>query len=287
MAKQHYTRRELALKMIPVLVRWAQASWDQPHYYEDLSIAIGYGSNQIGGILGVIKDILDEVSNQYDTRIPPLNALVQSKKSHLPADGFDYVIPNYSSLSSASKSGEVRKLNNLAHLYDWDWVLNALGLEPAKIFSDEDIQKLKTKALHGYGKGEGEQHKSLKRYIASHPDSIGIHCATFIETEYTLPSGDRLDVFIEQKNGDRWAVEVKPSTSSDEDVTRGIFQCVKYTAVMNALRTVEYRKYENYAILVIGGKMSEQNKKLANDLRVRYIDNFIYHSSKHDEDIRE
>lgn len=275
MARQHYTRRELALKMIPVLIRWAQASWDKPHYYADLSAAIDYGSNQIGDVLGEIKDVLDEVTQKYGKQIPPLNALVQSKSTKLPSDGFDYVIPNYSKLSPASKAGEVAKLNLSAHEYDWDWVLEALELEPAKIFTETDIKKLREKSYVGYGKGEGLEHKAIKEYIANHPESIGIKKkVVYKETEQPLPSGDQLDVYFEFRNGNRMAVEVKPSTSPNEDVFRGILQCVKYQSVMDALRSVEYGNYENDTRLVIGGKMSEANKKLANDLGIVFIEEF-------------
>ena len=30
------------MKMIPVLIHWAQYSWETPHYYSDLSNAIGH-----------------------------------------------------------------------------------------------------------------------------------------------------------------------------------------------------------------------------------------------------
>ena len=275
MATKHYTRRELALKMIPVLIRWAQASWDKPHYYADLSAAIDYGSNQIGDVLGEIKDVLDEVMQKSGKQIPPLNALVQSKSTKLPSDGFDYVIPNYSKLSPASKAGEVAKLNLSAHEFDWDWVLEALELEPAKIFTETDIKKLRGKSYVGYGRGEGPEHKAIKEFISDHPESIGIKKkVVFKETEYPLPSGDQLDVYLKFRNGNRMAVEVKPSTSPNEDITRGIFQCVKYLAVMDALRAVEYGNYENSTLLVIGGKMSMGNRKLANDLGIKFIEEF-------------
>lgn len=47
------TNREWALKMIPVLVRWAQGAWDKPHYYSDLTAAVGHKTNQIGNVMGV------------------------------------------------------------------------------------------------------------------------------------------------------------------------------------------------------------------------------------------
>jgi hypothetical protein len=45
------TNREWAMKAIPLLVRWAQATWDKPHYYSDLKIAIGHNTNQLGRVL--------------------------------------------------------------------------------------------------------------------------------------------------------------------------------------------------------------------------------------------
>lgn len=273
MATQHYTRRDLALMMIPVLIRWAQASWDKPHYYADLSAAIGYGSNQIGDALGEIKDVLDEVAKKYKKIIPPLNALVQSKSTKLPSDGFDYVIPGYSNLSPASKAGEVAKLNQNAHDYNWDWVLKALELEPAKLFTEKELKKLTKKSKAGYGRGEGEEHKALKNIIYTNPEAVGIKNVVFAEKEHDLPSGDRIDVYFELKNGNRVAVEVKPTTP-EEDVTRGIFQCVKYKAVMDALRTVEYGRYENDTLLVVSRPISDANKRLAADLGIRFIEDF-------------
>lgn len=57
-------------------------------------------------------------------------------------------------------------------------------------------------------------------------------------TEKRLPSGDSLDVYF-QNDEERVAVEVKPATSDRADLTRGIFQCVKYTAVLRAQAIAE------------------------------------------------
>ena len=266
------TNREWALKMIPVLVRWAQGAWDKPHYYSDLTAAVGHKTNQIGNVMGIIQDIIDELQEQFDKKIPTLNCLVFSKSTDLPSDGFDYVIKNYSKLSPDSKKGEVRKLNLQAHLYDWEWVLDALGLQPAKIFTSEELSKMKS-YNHGSG-GEGKEHKSIKEYIRSHPESIGIKKINFAETEHNLLSGDRLDVYFECKGNKHIAVEVKPSTSPEDDITRGIFQCVKYQAVMDAGRVADYGNYNNEVILVIAGIMSAKNKQLANDLAINYIEKF-------------
>jgi hypothetical protein len=173
-------------------------------------------------------------------------------------------------------------LNLEAHLYDWKWVLDALGLKPAKIYSSEDFKKMKSS---GYGAGGGgKEHKSIKEYICAHPESIGIKKVEFAETEHILLSGDRLDVYFEYKDRKRKgqkllqnrhvAVEVKPSTAPEEDITRGIFQCVKYQAVMDAARIADYGNYDNEVILVLAGEMSKNNKQLAQDLDINFIENF-------------
>ena len=266
------TNREWALKMIPVLVRWAQGAWDKPHYYSDLTATVGHKTNQIGKVMRAIQDIIDDLQKKSGKKIPTLNCLVSSKSSDLPSDGFDYVIKNYSKLSHDSQKGEVRKLNLLAHLYDWEWVLNSLGLQPAKIFSSDDLSRLKS-SNHGFG-GEGKEHKSIKEFICSHPESIGLKKVISAKTEYDLLSGDKLDVYFECRGNKHIAIEVKPSSSPEYDITRGIFQCVKYQAIMDAARVADYGNYNNEVVLVMAGIMSAKNKQLANDLAINYIEDF-------------
>lgn len=267
------TNREWALKMIPVLVRWAQSTWDKPHYYSDLSAAVGHKTNQTGSAIGIIQDIIDELKQSSGRDdIPTLNSLVQSKSTGLPSDGFDYVIPNYSKLSADSKSGEVRKLNFIAHEYDWAWVLKALKLKPATIISNEKLLKIKN-ACSGTG-GEGPEHKALKEYIAKHPEKIGIKGVKDTKIEYELLSGDRLDVYFECSRRKHYAIEVKPKSSPEGDILRGVFQCVKYKSVMDAMRVVDGKNYENYTLLVLAGEIPDAVKQIANDLGVRYIENY-------------
>ena len=57
------TNKEWALRMIPISVRWAQATWDKPHYYSDLSTAVGHKTNQIGAVMGMIPRYKGDVPN--------------------------------------------------------------------------------------------------------------------------------------------------------------------------------------------------------------------------------
>lgn len=81
--------------------------------------------------------------------------------------------------------------------------------------------------------------RNLKKYISEHPEVLGYKNVELVETEHILLSGDRLDVYIELSDGTHVAVEVKPKDAPDNDISRGIFQCIKYAAVMEAMRNLE------------------------------------------------
>ena len=94
--------------------------------------------------------------------------------------------------------------------------------------------------------------------------------------EYTLLSGDRLDVYFQLKDGTQVAVEVKSEISDDADILRGIYQCVKYDAVLKAERCVHCGKGDNYpvkVILVLEREMPMEKISVASLLNVCYKDN--------------
>ena len=267
------TYREWALQTIPVLVRWAQGAWDVPHYYSDLAQAVGFGSHRMGGrVLEEVNNVLNELERNYNTEIPTPNALVQNQTTKLPGIGFDTVEKGYKKLSDEEKGILTRLYNKKAHQYDWGWVLKALKLKPARILDNEQLRQAKL-AQNGFGGGEGEEHKKLKDYICKNPQRLNIKKVRKSETEHELYSGDRLDVYFET-NLCHYAIEVKPSTSPDTDILRGIFQCIKYKAVMDAERVLFNKNYENKTILVLAGTISPENKQIALDLKVDYIENF-------------
>jgi hypothetical protein len=87
--------------------------------------------------------------------------------------------------------------------------------------------------LDGWGGGESEHHKALKAYVAAHPALFGAPADAQAILEFDLLSGDRIDVVFQTPN--EWvAVEVKSSISGPEDCIRGIFQVIKYRAVLKA-----------------------------------------------------
>ncbi|KKL78769.1 hypothetical protein LCGC14_2021540 [marine sediment metagenome] len=86
------------------------------------------------------------------------------------------------------------------------------------------------------------------------------------EVENDLLSGDRVDVLFTK--GEEFAVvEVKSCLSSDDDLRRGIYQCVKYREVVRATRLpveVDVR-----AILLFERELPAELATRAKLLRVR------------------
>lgn len=264
-----HTKRsqELVSQIIPILVGWAKYGLTNKTY-GDLIHALGYTRySGIGDQLGNVETVMRELREMTGEDVPTLNALVKTPKDGIPSDGFDFVYPNYNGLTLSEKQVFVAGINEKALNYEkWDWVLDQLGLQPSKIITEQELEAI---SVHGGG-GEGKEHKAIKEYVYKHPESLGITGVIRKETEHPLPSGDRLDVYFETSDS-RYAIEVKPSTSPDDDITRGIFQCVKYKAVMEAVRKLEYGRYAISTLLIFAGYMSDKNKNLAEVLGIKCV----------------
>jgi hypothetical protein len=238
--------------------------------------ALGYTSySGIGRQLGNVETVLRKLRESTGAvDIPTLNALVKKPKLDRPADGFEFVYPNYKKLSVPEKKIFIAGINEKACAYTkWNWVLKELGLKEAIPLSEYQLNTIKNVQFNNGG-GEGAEHKNLREYIFEHPERINSNNIVFKETEYILPSGDRLDVYFEFEDRKHVAIEVKPSTSPEPDIIRGIFQCVKYQAVMEALKKIECQNYGIEVILLVAKNLSFQEKTLAEELGISYIENF-------------
>ena len=118
------------------------------------------------------------------------------------------------------------------------------------------------------GKGEGPNHQTLKEYVYKVVERICDAKVKERQMEYPLPSGDKVDVTAWNK-GTIWHIEVKSRTSKDPDVTRGIYQSIKYAAVGKAMEKAEDSNRRVKSLLVVESKLSENVHKLADKLGVR------------------
>ena len=156
-------------------------------------------------------------------------------------------------------------------------VLNEAALDIFEYVLDEVAAELKLGSAGSRrpgargGTGEGTSHKTLKEYIRANPLSVGIKLkGTKAEIEKNLPSGDRIDVSFENRTF--WiGVEAKSDQSDEEDIRRGLYQCVKYRTVMEAVCAVEGIKRNIRVLLALGGPFPQSlvHEKTVLNIEVR------------------
>lgn len=263
---------QLVSQSIPIFVRWAQNGITS-NTYGDLIKELGMVRfSGIGYTLGCIEDVISALRKEIGEQIPTLNALVHGKDG-LPSYGFSYVYPDYDSYPLEVKKALVNAENTKTIEYEhWDTVLQLLCLKPSIVNSQKDEDAIRS-GKH-FGVGEGPQHKALKEYICAHPESIGLRNIVKSDKEYILLSGDRLDVYFEQKDSTRIAVEVKSKISADDDILRGLYQCVKYKAVLDAENKTHGVFGSARSLLVIEGCLSVSNQQVKDSLGINVIECF-------------
>lgn len=200
-------------------------------------------SLHIGGVAGEMMNKIMSVAKDA----PPINALVTST-SGIPGVGFAWYHDNlwrakrsrkWEGLDKDQKLEVVKGVREAAKDYKgWGQVFReAFGDRPGKLerkrFTEQDGKPPET--VFPRGKGESEQHRRLKEWACDNPGEIGLPRGFEGEVESDLLSGDRIDVLFIR--GEEFAVvEVKSCLSSDDDLRRGIYQCVKYREVVRATR---------------------------------------------------
>ncbi len=112
----------------------------------------------------------------------------------------------------------------------------------------------------------------MKEFVAKHPETVGLPASAALgDIEEPLESGDVLDVFF-QHGHDQIAVEVKSARSGEADIMRGMFQCVKYRAVLEAQQAAAGFPQSARAILALEAKLPQKFQALKNILGVELVD---------------
>lgn len=245
-----YQRR--ALVALPILVRQARAG--QTIYYSDLAAEMGMPNpRNLNFVLGSVGTSLNVLSREWKEPVPPLQALVINRADELPGEGFSEFAPDPAQFRTASRRIKQQVTQALlSHVFTyrrWPAVLKHFGVHapPAP-----DLSRLISEAerTRCYGAGESKAHATLKEQIAASPALIGFSAnPDRVIVEYAFPSADTVDVLIEGRD-EVWAVEVKSHLSDDADLLRGIFQAVKYRALLSAELVVEQREKSVRSVLV-------------------------------------
>jgi hypothetical protein len=209
---------------------------------------------RIGFIAGTLVARLQEA----DPHAPLINVLVVNQKTRMPSEGAGPYMADRFGISRLRrrearsrfpklwKSSFERAIQEVQSWSADDWA-RLYG----KVFGEKldvaVIAKLRRDRKRGAEKdgipqgrkhgsgGEGPEHRALRLWAMANPAELDrAFSEADSETEADLDSGDRVDVVYRLK--DRIVlVEVKSRTSDIHDLRRGVYQCVKYRAVREAM----------------------------------------------------
>ena len=268
-----YQRR--ARKALPILVRQAYA-W-QPITYSDLAFELSMPNpRNLNYVLGSIGQTLENIAEEWEYRVPPIQCLVINKATRLPGEGvseFISELDEFRSMPLWKRRKLVETKQNEVFVYEyWSDVLEELELEENRDNFEATIDNASRR-----GGGESPDHLKLKEYVARNPKIVGLPATVGVgKTEYWLPSGDSLDVFF-KKGTMHIGVEVKSARSDQNDIVRGLFQCVKYLAVLEARQAAKGHPQNASSLLVLEGGLPDELVPLKNILGVQVLENITPH----------
>lgn len=206
----------------------------------------------------------------HNPNTPLLNILIVQSSTRLPGSGVvGYLATRYPHKrwlrsQNAHKDHRWRDLieQEAGRVYGferWDDLYRQVYDTPLPAQEDDLAGTERDGSRYG-GNGEGRNHRVLRLRIRNEPSLVrrGLRPED-TETEVTLLSGDRVDVVSFSKDG-TVAIEVKSRDSNRNDLIRGVYQCVKYRAVMAAQDIRSNAKVESWLV-------TEQ--PLPNDLKQR------------------
>lgn len=262
-----YQRR--ARRALPILVQ--QAGMGTPMTYSALAKKMRMpNARNLNYVLGSVGRTLQDLGHRWRQEIPPIQCLVVNKQSELPGEGFlGFLQRSRGGLSQVQLRRLVEDKMEQAYGYPhWDDVLAALDLKPLE---SSGVARLVQQARFvrrrgGAGSKESLAHRQLKERIAADPRLVGLPRSMGPGVvEYSLPSGDVVDVVFEASSM-RVAVEVKSSISVDSDVARGLFQCIKYLAVLTAQDRADGAKRRNRVMLACDRRLTPDLSRLRRSL---------------------
>lgn len=246
--------------------------------YGDLSDSVGYPGPYTGSnFSNNIGDTLGEMGHMFDgktvdgMKIPFIQALVVAKSKGLPGKGLKEFYPSYPDLSDEKKRDYVKLVHKQIDDFGERWIelLSILDLNKDGYKTKKHDKK---KSYNPWGSEGSPEHIALREYIVKNPDVVGLEKGIKGTPEYPLKSGDRVDVVFELAN-ETVGVEVKSRRSGFYDLERGIYQCVKYTSVLEAEEIIKGSKSKARCILVTEEGLPKKLLKVQKKLGVEILEN--------------
>lgn len=288
-AESNLPSDEYARLALPILVAHVLQQVDDvlvPITYQDLAQKLGrrnkhgaFWARGLGQVLGRVTRTIESVATQYLERPPYLTSIVvlsSGPNAGLPDKGVSGHWPGYEVLPRRDKEAKVgaEYLRILAFGNRWNEILRLAGMPPVPPSLPPNTA---SPGAGGWAGGESQAHKDLKRYVFEHPELFGAGAGWFAQEEYALRSGDELDVMF--KSDQLWiGIEVKSRTSDQfpRDYERGIYQVVKYKAVLDAQARIDNPAAppEVRVLLVLETRLPSSYRELATTLGISCIDEF-------------
>lgn len=255
-SKRYQKRARLAL---PLLI--AQAKARNTITYGQLALEMDMPNpRNLNVVLGVVGTELKNLGRDWNEEVPPLTCLVLNKHKKTPQRGIQFHMPpeEFRKLSPVSQEEILRHLNRDIWDYPrWDDVLRHFDLEPVVPARSKTLQAITKEIKYGRAGGETEDHRRLKEYVKGNPQLFGLPKSVSANTEYPFLSNDEIDVLF--KSAPIWVgVEVKSARSDLSDILRGIFQCMKYRALIEATQRYEQVQLGSRVVLVLGGTLPQE-----------------------------
>ena len=230
----------------------------------------------LGVVLGRVTGLIDSVRSQLPEAPPFLTSIVvlsSGPNAGLPDEGVSDVWPGYESLSKQEKAAKLAAefQRIMAFGSRWNEVLRLTGLPVVLPPVGPDGRPIGG----GWGGGESDAHKALKHYVLGHPELVGASADWEAQVEYPLRSADELDVMF--RSARTWVgVEVKSRVSDGNasDYERGIYQVVKYRAVLEAQARVDFPEEgpDVRVVLVLERSLPDIYRALAEALAVKVVE---------------
>jgi len=192
--------------------------------------------------------------------VPRLNFIVVNRHTGIPGKGVAGLVHDPGAFRNGTSAYRKRIVDMVLHevfsFGEWDRVLAHFGLTPVQLPPLLVAPPPCVPDLLGQGAGESEDHKRLKYFVARHPEVIGLKGFPKGAVEHTFPSADAIDILF--TTAKKWVgVEVKGLRSGDLDIRRGLYQCVKYRALMEACLKADQKRIPVEVILVLGAALPE------------------------------
>jgi len=260
--------------ILPILIRQAKA--EQTITYGRLADEIGMPNpRNLNYPLGTVGGALATLSAQWGEEIPSIQAVVVNDGTGIPGIGISYFIEHPEAYKKSRPKHQKAIVNDLLrHIYQypkWDHVLESFDLKPANPTPIlETTDELPPKYPHG--SGESDAHIKLKDYIANHPEVIGLSgkLAPGIQ-EFRFRSADSIDVLFKTETR-VYGVEVKSHISDEQDLERGLYQCVKYHALLEANEKINQQQRDVFVVLCVGKSFPSSLYGVQNTLGIEVKD---------------